>query len=112
MPLSSSTGKIAGLTCQGYEGDLRVTAIERHFGVFRLVHFVLDLETWQPVLETMQVRVLDDWLTAQTDSPNLEGIARLHERELALIVDNYYHGARQGDGGLYFLVDPFPRDAP
>ncbi len=92
LRLTSSTGKISALWCDGDD----VWAIERHYGIARLLHFRAGTGEITPKL------ALD--LDALTHGAvNLEGLARLPDGRFALINDN------QGvtvDGPTELLVLP------
>ena len=83
--LSSATGKISGIDCSLVDGSVEVLAIERHFGVTRVLRFDVLGEDLEP-------EIVADWDAALAgDSPNLEGIARV-------------------PGGTYFIADNVYRD--
>lgn len=82
--LSSAKGKISALYCEFTDdGTAYVTAIERHFGVARIVTFALapdDIEA------TAKVEL--DLHPVLRDTYNLEGITKLPDGRLVLINDN------------------------
>ena len=88
LKLTTSAGKISALYCTwGLDGSADVIAIERHYGVSRLLHFTAsrgDLEI-TPKVELDLNPILHDAL-------NLEGIVRLPDGRLVAINDN--QGAR------------------
>lgn len=82
--LTTPKGKISGLHCTiADDGVAEVTAIERHFGVARLLAFRIGRGDTDitPVLELDLHPVL-------RDAFNLEGITRLPDGRLVLINDN------------------------
>lgn len=86
VELTSDVGKLAGLDCRrGSTTTLEVIAIERHFGVRRVLAFELPLDQ----AATVQSRVISDLNEALDASTNPEGIA-WDEHGIALIVDNHY----------------------
>jgi hypothetical protein len=73
--LTSETGKLSALTCRvATAGAVEVVAIERHYGVGRLVGFTLDPVRPAPMLSA---RVLRDFSSALDPLPNPEGLMRL-----------------------------------
>lgn len=84
LKLTTSTGKISALYCTwGLDGTAEVIAIERHYGVSRLLHFSAsrgDLEI-TPTVDIDLNPILHDAL-------NLEGIVRLPDGRLVAINDN------------------------
>ena len=84
LRLTTKKGKISALTCTiADDGTAQVVAIERHYGVSRLLRFTLkrgDVEV-TPTLDIDLQPILHDSL-------NLEGIARLPDGRLVTINDN------------------------
>lgn len=91
LRLTSKTGKVAALACTAPDD---VYAIERHYGVSRLLHFA---DTGGEITPTI-VRDLDA-LTHGT--LNLEGLARLPDGRFAFVNDNQGHTV---DGPTELLV--------
>jgi hypothetical protein len=79
LRLTSDTGKISALACDAPGGD--VWAIERHYGIARLLHFRDGPGDLTPTI----VRDLDA-LTHGT--LNLEGLVRLPDGRFAMVNDN------------------------
>lgn len=102
--LSSADGKISGLTCRpGEDGSAEVLAIERHFGVTRLLEFTVPAEALAETIEPDVVAEFDRWMQEQPLSPNFEGIARLRDGRIALVVDNFYRGRSTGPTELWWV---------
>jgi hypothetical protein len=81
--LTSDKGKLSALSCTfADDGSVEVFAIERHYGVARIVEFHVgtDLDATAKLMLDLQP-VLHDGL-------NLEGIARLPSGKLVLVNDN------------------------
>jgi hypothetical protein len=89
--LTSTTGKLSALACRATGAELEVYAIERHFGVSRLIRFSLPLRP-QGVPSpkpTTAVVVVD--LTDQIDAVvNLEGMAWVSPDIMLLLSDNQW----------------------
>lgn len=106
--LSSDTGKLSGMTCklrhvaaeaQDPQNDvIDVWAIERHYGVGRLVQFSIPLHGDGPVVDA---RLAADLLHNLPEQPNFEGLVHLGEN-LGLINDNHT-GVVRGQSALWVL---------
>jgi hypothetical protein len=82
--LTSRKGKISALHCTlDGEGTATVTAIERHFGVARILAFELRRGDSE-----VTPRIVHDLHPVLQDAYNLEGVARLRDGRLVLINDN------------------------
>jgi hypothetical protein len=95
--LTSTKGKLSALSCTfADDGTVEVFAIERHYGVVRIVEFHVgtDLDATAKLVLDLQP-VLHDAL-------NLEGIARLPNGKLVLINDNQGRAA-SGPTDLLYL---------
>ncbi|MAQ14073.1 MAG: hypothetical protein CMN30_04660 [Sandaracinus sp.] len=118
--LSSDTGKISGVECRLLDdGVAEVFAIERHFGVLRILRFVLPplpdgagsstaptSMDEVPALTPEVVLNLDRWAQSRDPSPNFEGITFLEDGRLALLSDNHYRGELSGPSELWFVALP------
>jgi Esterase-like activity of phytase len=90
LRLTSSAGRLASLACRpASENSLEVLAIERQFGVMRLLRFSLPLTTGGPEIEPTIVTDIQHLLSR---SPNFEGVAWLPDGRVALISDNEGEG--------------------
>lgn len=89
LALSSEDGKISSLDCWLDEaGAIQVIAIERHYGVSRLLGFNAPTHHAESSPPLLQPRVVTDLGANMAKLPNLEGIVRLKAREFLLIGDN------------------------
>lgn len=93
IPLTSPTGKLAGLDCW----DRNVLAIERHFEVTRLVRVDLATDTATVVRDLADV----------AGGRNFEGVAQLPDGRIALVVDNQWKTI-QGPSQLVILPAASP----
>jgi len=84
LALSSSTGKLASLWCVAETERIAAWAIERHYGVVRILRFDLPLVGAARDLTPSRVLVLED----ERDSLNFEGIFRGSDGVLTLVSDN------------------------
>lgn len=82
--LTTTTGKISAITCTlADDGAAKVTAIERHFGVARLLSFTLDRSS-KEVTPTVDL----DLHPVLHNAFNLEGITKLPDGRIVTINDN------------------------
>jgi len=87
LRLSTETGKVSSLECWVEQGHIELIAIERHFGVGRLVWFRLPVDDIAPNTTLEPYRVVD--LTPHIHPlPNLESIVRLDSDTVLLVSDN------------------------
>ena len=107
LELTTATGKISGLTCRvGPDGAVTAVAIERHYGVARLLRFVV------PSAATLQIvkpELRFDLAAHTKPLPNFEGIIFRGEDGFELITDNHT-AIRTGPTELASLVQT--RSAP
>lgn len=86
--LTTDRGKLSALSCRfAPDGSADVIAIERHYGVCRLLHFTTG-PTDVDVTPTVEL----DLFPVLRDSLNLEGIVRLPDGRLVAINDNQSKG--------------------
>lgn len=85
LALTSTTGSLSALACRERDGVIEAIAVERHFGVSRLLSFTLPAEGG--VIEPVVLYDLADFI-AQT-RVNIEGI-ELDGDDILLVVDNHY----------------------
>ena len=96
LHLTTSTGKISALTCW-FDGDVvHALAIERHYGVSRILR--LDLP---PGVADVIPEVELDLGPVLNDTLNLEGITRLPDGRLVVVNDNQ---GSKADGPTELLV--------
>ncbi len=95
--LTSTKGKLSALSCAfAADGSVDVVAIERHYGVARIVELNVGAELDATAKLTLDMQpVLHDAL-------NLEGIARLPSGKLVLVNDNQGRSA-SGPTDLLYL---------
>jgi hypothetical protein len=89
LMLSSSKGKVAGLSCHAsHDGVVTVTAVERHFSTIRLVRWALPPDGGD-------VRPSAVWDLAPAlgaNPPNLEGVVVDPDGTIHLVSDNDFGG--------------------
>ena len=85
LRLTSATGRISALTCRATAGGVELFAIERHYGVARILRFAVS----GPALpEEVVPELYLDLSSRLQPIPNLEGIAFGEADTLLLITDN------------------------
>lgn len=92
LRLTTDAGKIAALSCRARpEGEIAVTAVERHYGIARVLWFSLP-DPGSPAAGSASGELLPEVLLdlgpLLRPLPNFEGIARLGD-ELFIISDNF-----------------------
>ena len=110
LRLTSERGKISALTCRVQDGDgtlIEVRAIERHFGVSRLLAFTLPSSMPETPIEPKVVRSL---LEKGDGAPNYEGLAWLPDGRLVLVADNHF--GRVSGPVLTRVLEPEERARP
>ncbi|MEM6531189.1 MAG: esterase-like activity of phytase family protein [Myxococcota bacterium] len=85
VPLTSETGKLSSLECNVRDGSVDLIAVERHYGVARLLVAKLPLDGKS---KTAEVGVFADLSTRLNPLPNLEGIARDQNGVFYAVSDN------------------------
>lgn len=109
LPLSTAEGKVSALSCRGLAGGrIEVHAIERHFGVMRMLRAVLPADRGSGELTAELLLDLDAWVEARPAPPNFEGLELLPDGRAVMVVDNYHRGRTEGPSELWW----FPLDAP
>lgn len=97
--LTSNTGKLSGITCHTGDNEIEVLAIERHYGVGRLVRFAIPRNgPGQTVTATVEANLLQ----GLDDQPNFEGLVR-NGSTLWLINDNS-SGMVRGKSALWVFT--------
>jgi hypothetical protein len=100
--LTSETGKLSALACRPVELGIDVVAIERHYGVGRLIGFTVPKRRAGAPLPS---RVLVDFSKQIEPLPNFEGLIRLGPDRVALLTDN---DSGQGIGETRILILDVP----
>lgn len=87
LQLTTATGKISALSCHQDPADSRMTvlAIERHFGVARLLRFYLPATGDG---QTVTPEVLVDFARVIEGLPNYEGVAQSLQGDIYMLADN------------------------
>jgi len=93
LRLTSEEGKIAALACRPLGDEAyEILAIERHFGVMRILSF--ELFGAEPAGSSHDPRVLLDLNDRLEGNPNLEGITWGPDKAIWFVVDNAWRRVR------------------
>ncbi len=100
VALTSAEGKLSAIDCRARPGGIEVLAVERHFGVSRLLRFDVPRG---PEGQRLEPRVVADLAKLVAPLPNFEGLAWLEDGSAVLLNDNKYRGAVTEPSRLYFI---------
>jgi hypothetical protein len=107
LRLTSATGKISALECaDGGNGRLVAHAVERHYGVTRILRFEVPAEG-SPGGEAIVPEVVFDVAAATPGLPNVEGIA-LDGARVLLLSDHDPDDAEGSTELLHLVVGDRP----
>jgi len=100
VALSSDTGKLAAIDCRMRDGVIEVLAVERHYGVSRLIRFSIPQG---PEGQWIEPIVAADLAKLVTPLPNFEGLAWLEDGSAVLLTDNQHRGAVREPSRIYVI---------
>ncbi|MEM7437529.1 MAG: esterase-like activity of phytase family protein [Myxococcota bacterium] len=104
VALSSKTGKLAGVGCRVIDGKVVALAVERHFGVSRLLRFQLPSGPSGPSGPSrIEPEIAADLATVIKPLPNFEGVVWDDDGSVVLLTDNLYKGRSPDPSRLYFV---------
>ena len=98
--LSSDSGKLSAIDCREVDGRIEALAIERHYGVSRLLRFTVPRG---PQPQWIEPSVALDLSTVVSPLPNFEGLAWMPDGSVYLLTDNQYRGRAPDPSRLYFV---------
>jgi len=98
--LTSKTGKLAAMSCRVIDGVIVALAIERHFGVLRLMRFTIPRG---PDARWIEPTAAVDLTGAFSPLPNFEGLVWLEDGSAVVVTDNQYGGVTREPSRLYFI---------
>ncbi len=98
--LTSKTGKLAALSCRIIDGKVAAMAVERHFGVSRLLRFEVPKGAQS---EWVEPRIAADLSALIDPLPNFEGLVWEEDGSVILLTDNEYRGIAREPSRLYFI---------
>lgn len=100
LRLTSETGKLAALSCRLEGDELVALAVERHFGVTRLLEFRIPRiseGTW------IDPKIAVDLAKLIEPLPNFEGIVWRDDGSVILLTDNQYRFVAEKPSRLFFI---------
>ena len=100
VALTSKTGKLAAIDCRIVDGSIEALAVERHYGVSRLLRFTVPRG---PEGKWIEPRVAADLSTSISPLPNFEGLVWMADGSAVLVTDNQYRGSAPDPSRLYFV---------
>ena len=100
VALTTETGKLAAIDCRDDDGVVEVIAVERHYGVSRLLRFRIP---HGPVGQWIEPAVAADLSMLISPLPNFEGLAWLKDGSVVLLTDNEYRRVSSEPSTLYFI---------
>ena len=98
--LTSKTGKLAAIDCRMTDGSIEALAVERHYGVSRLLRFKI---AQGPEAQWIEPTVAVDLSESVSPLPNFEGLAWMKDGSAVLVTDNKHRGAAREPSRLYFI---------
>ena len=98
--LTSKTGKLAAMDCRMANGSIEALAVERHYGVSRLLRFKI---AQGPEGQWIEPTIAADLSDLISPLPNFEGLAWLKDGSAALVTDNKHRGGPRGPSRLYMV---------
>ncbi|MBW2222864.1 MAG: esterase-like activity of phytase family protein [Deltaproteobacteria bacterium] len=98
--LTSKTGKLAAIDCRIVDGSIEALAVERHYGVSRLLRFRVPRG---PEGRLIEPTVAADLAESISPLPNFEGLVWMEDGSAVLVTDNQYRGAAPDSSRLYFI---------
>ena len=100
VALTSKTGKLAAIDCRITSGSIEALAVERHYGVSRLLRFSIPQG---PEGQWIEPTVAADLSQSVSPLPNFEGLAWMQDGSAVLVTDNQYQGSSRDPSRLYFI---------
>jgi len=98
--LTSKTGKLAAIDCRIVDESIEALAVERHYGVSRLLRFSVPQG---PEGRSIEPTVAADLSESISPLPNFEGLVWMKDGSAVLLTDNQYRGAVPEPSRLYFI---------
>jgi len=98
--MTSESGKLAALSCRLIDDTIVALAVERDFGISRLLRFNVPTGSKGAWIEPSMVA---DLSTLIEPLPNFEGLVWDDDGSVILLTDNEYHGVVGEPSRLYFI---------
>jgi hypothetical protein len=98
--LTSKTGKLAAIDCRIVDGVLEALAVERHYGVSRLLRFTVPQG---PEDQWIEPSVATDLSEVISPLPNFEGLVWMKDGSAVVVTDNKHRRTPREPSRLYFI---------
>jgi hypothetical protein len=100
VALTSDTGKLSAIDCRVKNGTIEALAVERHYGISRLIRFEIPQG---PESQLIEPTVAADLSKLVSPLPNFEGVAWLDDGAALLVTDNKYKRGPEGPSRLFLI---------
>ncbi|MEM7245421.1 MAG: esterase-like activity of phytase family protein [Acidobacteriota bacterium] len=106
LPLTTTEGKLSALSCRASttDGALDCHGIERHFGIARLLRFLLPKRGTTSESRLLTLMSSTDLVPYFGELRNLEGLAVRRDGRVLLLIDNRHGGKLDGESELVVLT--------
>ena len=98
--LTTKTGKLAAIDCRIVNGAVEALAVERHYGVSRLLRFTIPQG---PEGQWIEPSVAADLSELIRSLPNFEGLVWMKDGSAVVVTDNKHRRTPREPSRLYFI---------
>ena len=98
VQLTSKTGKLAALSCKLIGESIVALAVERHYGVSRLIRFQIPRG---PIGQWIEPTLASDLSELVAPLPNFEGLVWMDDGSAVVLTDNKHRGVTGEPSRLY-----------
>ena len=98
--LTTKTGKLAAIDCRIVDGAVEALAVERHYGVSRLLRFSIPQG---PEGQWIEPSVATDLSELISPLPNFEGLVWMKDGSAVVVTDNKHRRTPREPSRLYFI---------
>ena len=98
--LTTKTGKLAAIDCRIVDGVVEALAVERHYGVSRLLRFSIPQG---PEGQWIEPSVATDLSELISPLPNFEGLVWMKDGSAVVVTDNKHRRTPREPSRLYFI---------
>jgi hypothetical protein len=98
--LTTKTGKLAAIDCRIADGAVEALAVERHYGVSRLLRFTIPQG---PEGQWIEPSVATDLSELIRPLPNFEGLVWMKDGSAVVVTDNKHRRTPREPSRLYFI---------
>ena len=100
VALTSEDGKLAAIDCRLVDGSIEALAVERHYGVSRLLRFKIPQGVEPQWIEPVMAADLSKGISPL---PNFEGLAWMEDGSAVILTDNRHRVFAREPSRLYFI---------